>query len=570
MDTAPPTRRLLRHRSGTRRMHTHRVHTQGLLLILVAASLLAFVAPGAAATTTAAEDYKKVYLSKSDALAFVFPEAERIVEVRHLLSASEVRRVEDRLRKRLDAGGYYLYAAFAGGRAYAYAVVVAEVGKVKPITHIVEVGPDGVVGDVAVMIYRESQGADVADPRFMRQFAGKTLDDKIRVNRDVINVAGSTLSAHAVCRGVKKALAVVQVVLIDRDDAARAALLATGIDVTPGSVAAAAPAPVPTPSSTSSGSPTPTATSTTTPTLTSRGQRLVVDERAVMGTVCRIEAWAPFDDAAIGQHLAAALDEVARWDDVLSNWRADTPLSRLNAAPVGTAVAVDPDLMAWLLDAQRWSRLTHGAFDPAMGRVVDAWQLNTREPGRPTDRTLDAARGASGWAQLRLDPLGGTVTRLADVALDPGASGKGFALDRAARVLNERGVTSALLSFRSTLLALAPPPDAAAWTVPVVHDGDQTTVTTVSLAHEALSVSGGTFHAFLDADVQRGHVIDPASGVPVEAGRLAWVRHPSAAAADALSTALLVRGSGLGGVAGAEGGFLDGAGSRPRDWPLAP
>jgi hypothetical protein len=84
------------------------------------------------------------------------------------------------------------------------------------------------------MIYRESHGADVASERFMAQYAGKSLADPIRVDRDVINVAGSTLSAHAICRGVRKALAVVKVVALDRDASARTALFAEGKDVTPG------------------------------------------------------------------------------------------------------------------------------------------------------------------------------------------------------------------------------------------------------------------------------------------------------------------------------------------------
>ena len=101
----------------------------------------------------------------------------------------------------------------------------------------------------------------------------------------------------------------------------------------------------------------------------------------------------------------------------------------------------------------------------------------------------------------------------------------------------------------------------------MIHDGDGRAVTSVHLADEALSVSGGSFHAFVDGDVERGHVVDPTSGVPVEAGRLAWVRHAQAAGADALSTALLVRGRVLPGIGGARGGWVDDPADRPVDWP---
>jgi hypothetical protein len=65
-------------------------------------------------------------------------------------------------------------------------------------------------------------------------------------------------------------------------------------------------------------------------------------------------------------------------------------------------------------------------------------------------------------------------------------------------------------------------------------------------------------------------VVDPTSGVPVEAGRLAWVRHPLAAGADALSTALLVRGRVLPDVGGARGGWLPDVDASPVVWPVEP
>ena len=514
-----------------------RVPCRPLLTLLVALLL----------GVSAAADETTVYLEKSEALAHVFPTAERVVELRHILSAAEIDGIERHLARRLDEGGFYLYAAYTDGRPSSYAVIVAEVGKVRPITHIVEVTTDGRVGRAAVMIYRESHGAEVAADRFMEQYRGMGLDDDIRIDRDVINIAGATLSGHAICRGVKKALAVVDVVLLRRDADERAELLAGGLDVTPAQASPAARAPSP---------------------ATDDGRRVVV-ERTVMGTLCRIEAWTPAGDGdpALRGHLEAALDVVAHWDGVLSDWNPDTPLSRLNRAPVGQPVTVDRDLLAWLLDCRRWNEATGGAFDPAVGSLVAAWALHSDAPGRPAAADLDAARRASGLHQIALDVGAGTVTRQADVRLDPGGSGKGYALDRAAERLRARGVEHALLSFRSTLLALRPPPGQAAWIVPVIHDGDGRAVTSVHLADEALSVSGGSFHAFVDGDVERGHVVDPTSGVPVEAGRLAWVRHAQAAGADALSTALLVRGRVLPGIGGARGGWVDDPADRPVDWP---
>lgn len=507
--------------------------TAGIVVLLV-------LAVGAVAQKTT-----HVFLSKAEALEHVFPEDALVVELKYILSQEEIGGIETLTRKPLAEGGFFLYAALHNGTPVGYAVIVAEVGKVKPITHIVGVTSKGTVGRVAVMIYRESHGADVAGQRFMRQYTGMSLEDAIRIDKDVINIAGSTLSAHAICRGVRKALAVVQVVFLDRAPTQRDALLAAGTPMK----AALPVAPR--------------------RELIGPGHALV--ERRVMGTLCRIEAYATEGlpgDAALLAGLDAALDEVEHWDSVLSDWRKDTPLSRLNNGRAGTPVTVPTELMDWLLDARSWVGATRGAFDPTVGALVAAWGLHTAEPKRPDPEQLAAARAKTGFDLLSLRPETGTVTRaIAGVLLDPGASGKGWALDRAAEVLVLHGVRDAQLSFRSTLLALGPPPGQDAWAVPVVHDGTGRTVAQVALVHAALSVSSAGNSSFEDGDVARGHVIDPQSGVPVAAGGLAWVLHASASAADALSTALLVRGRGLPAVSGATGAFMADPDAEPTLWP---
>jgi thiamine biosynthesis lipoprotein ApbE/Na+-translocating ferredoxin:NAD+ oxidoreductase RnfG subunit len=507
------------------------------------------------ATPSARADDVQVLLDKAEALATVFPDADHVVEIRHILSPSEATAISGLARRELDEGGFYLYRATRDGQVSGYATVVSQVGKVRPITHIVGVTPDGRVGRVAVMIYRESHGGEVAADRFLDQYRGLSLSDSILIDADVVNIAGATLSGNAICRGVRKALAAVEVLFLRADDDFLGALLATGTDVTP-------------------------------PVLLGEGgdadgevvrwdaggEALRV-ERRIMGTICAVELRTGGDGHPGGDVLLAAaraaLDEVERWDNVLSDWRDDTPLARLNAAPEGMPFPSGSDLLAWLDHAGWMAQVTDGAFDPAVGALVDVWGLRGKTPARPTTAALDMALGSTGVSLFSADPEAGTVTRRdSDARLDPGASGKGWALDMAAEVLRQRGVDRALLSFRSTLLAMGPPPGEEAWTVPVVHDGSGRVVARVALLDRALSVSGGSLRPFDDGGRELGHVIDPRDGEPVPAARLAWVTHPSAATADALSTALLVEGLTLSLVLDAEGSVLTDADASPEAWPV--
>lgn len=502
----------------------------------------------ALAPRVGADEGTTVYLTKEEALQTVFAGDDQVLELRQLLDLEQTERIEALLGGRIEEGGFYTYIGLRDGRPSRYAAVVSQLGKVKPITHIVEVLPDGSVGTVAVMIYRESHGAEVADDDFVAQYRGKSLADPIRIDFDVINIAGATLSGHALSRGVRKSLAVVTTLFLEASEDQLAARLALADEVTPPGLASASE-------------------------LVAAEAGHLRLERKVMGTSCAIEAYAAphMSEDALHEAVAAALDEVQRWDAVLSDWNPETPLSRLSLAPVDLPQAVPAALADWLADASRWAAATDGAFDPTVGALVDAWGLRSRSPARPGRMSLRAARDACGMASLELDRAAGTATRRhAGLRLDPGASGKGWALDRAAEILEAHGVERALLSFRSTLKALGPPPGQQGWEVPVVHDAAGQELTRIDLAHHALSVSGGGLRSFLDGEVQRGHVIDPRSGEPVPAGRLAWVLHSSAGAADALSTALLVAGSELTPLPAAAGGFLTDADANIQSWGRSP
>ena len=96
------------------------------------------------------------------------------------------------------------------GKLLGYAVVSEEIGKFRPITFIVGVEPDFSVRGAGVLVYRESYGAEVRKKRFLRQYVGKTQSDPIRINRDIVNISGATMSVRALNFGVRKVLALTE------------------------------------------------------------------------------------------------------------------------------------------------------------------------------------------------------------------------------------------------------------------------------------------------------------------------------------------------------------------------
>lgn len=151
---------------------------------------------------------QRTYLSEAQALRLVFPASEKVLPEEKALSAEQQAAIERRLRARLDGPVQRVYRGQTKGRTDGYAMIVDEVGRDQAITFIVGVGPELKVNKVALMVFRETRGWEVEDPRFTNQFKGKTAHDTLQVGSDIIGISGATLSSRAFCRGTRRVLLV--------------------------------------------------------------------------------------------------------------------------------------------------------------------------------------------------------------------------------------------------------------------------------------------------------------------------------------------------------------------------
>ena len=266
------------------------------------------------------------------------------------------------------------------------------------------------------------------------------------------------------------------------------------------------------------------------------GSRTVDRARVLMGTVCTARVESADSARAVGA-IGRAFDEIARLERVLSSWRDDSELARLNAA--GTErFECSADLHAALDSSSVYAALTGGAFDPTVDPLERAWDLRGR--GRvPSDRELDEALARVGWSGLVLEP-GGRGARFARdrMSVDLGGIGKGLALDRAADRLRENGVERGLLNFGGETLALG-----AGWDVAVADPSARLTpAVRLRVSSGAVSTSGQSERGIVVEGRRYGHILDPRTGRPVEAAGSVTVVARSATRADALSTALFVMG----------------------------
>ncbi|QEL17050.1 FAD:protein FMN transferase [Limnoglobus roseus] len=271
---------------------------------------------------------------------------------------------------------------------------------------------------------------------------------------------------------------------------------------------------------------------------------LRVSRRAMATT---FEVAIPYGQPNALEAATEALDLIDDLEDQLTVYRDHSEVSRLNATAADGAVVVEPQLFDLLSLSASLTNDTAETFDIATGSLIKAWGFYRREGRVPTAAERLDAMAATGTRHLILDATTHSVKfRRRGLEINLGAIGKGYALDRAAKLLKSRwGIDAALLhGGGSSVCAIGcPPDDGRGWPVAVRHPwDDDRTLGTVRLRDCGFATSAATFQHFIYNGQKLGHLLDPRTGWPATGTASASVIAPSAAEADAISTAFFVMG----------------------------
>ena len=243
-----------------------------------------------------------------------------------------------------------------------------------------------------------------------------------------------------------------------------------------------------------------------------------------------------------------ALDLIDALEAQLTVYRDDSEVSRLNATAHLGPVQVEPGLFALLETAQRLGDETGGAYDVTTGALSVAWGFFKGPRRVPDPVSLADARAHTGRHLLRLDPVRKSVAfERPGVLINLGSIGKGYAVDRAASILHDHWwPTSALVhGGHSSLFALGSPPGRFGdrWEVALRNPFRlEVPLGLLRLRNRGLGTSGTDFQRFEAGGRAFGHILDPRTGEPAQGPAGVTVLAPTAAVADALSTAFFLLG----------------------------
>lgn len=267
----------------------------------------------------------------------------------------------------------------------------------------------------------------------------------------------------------------------------------------------------------------------------------------LMGTRVSLNVWLPPgktpEQAAAA--MQAALDEMARIEDVMSEWRPTSELSRLSKAAGGEPQTISEDLAIVLARAKAIAADTDGAFDPTFHAVGQLWSF---APGAtpPSKKDIAAKLVLIDHVALEVD-LEAKTARLTKpgMMLGLGAIAKGYAVDRASAVLAEHGLPHHVVEAGGDTYA-AGTKDGKPWGVGIQKPGERGVVGILPSTNRAV-VTSGDYQRFFEYEGKRyAHILDPSTGWPVPADKSpqsVTLVAGNATDADAYATAVAVKGA---------------------------
>ncbi len=263
-------------------------------------------------------------------------------------------------------------------------------------------------------------------------------------------------------------------------------------------------------------------------------------DAAIMGTRISVELW--HDDAGEGEAAAdAVIAEMHRIDELMSHYKPESQLSRINGDAADAPVAVDRELADLIAKSLEFSEMSGGAFDITYASV--GYLYDYREKRHPNDAEIEAALPAVNWRHVVVDRAASTVRFLnAGVRIDLGGIAKGYAVDRSIALLAARGVTNARVGAGGDSRLLGDR-RGRPWMVGIRHPDDaKRVVLRMPLEDTAISTSGD-YERFFDEDgVRYHHIIDPKTGKSPHAVRSVTVIGPDATLTEGLTKSLFILG----------------------------
>lgn len=240
-----------------------------------------------------------------------------------------------------------------------------------------------------------------------------------------------------------------------------------------------------------------------------------------------------------------AIAEVQRIERLFTTFNEASQVNAINKNAGSQPVKVDREVIELIQRSLKISEITQGAFDITYGGIDKSlWNFDTTMTSLPDPQTAKAAVRLINYKNVLIDEKASTVfLKYKGMRIGFGGIGKGYAADRAKKLLQSKGVESGIVNAAGDLTTWGNRPDGHPWTIGIADPNQvRKALSTLQISNMAVATSGN-YEKFAIIDGRKySHTIDPTTGLPVSGIKSVTIICPSAELADAMATPVMVMG----------------------------
>ena len=246
--------------------------------------------------------------------------------------------------------------------------------------------------------------------------------------------------------------------------------------------------------------------------------------------------------------IATAIEEITRIEKLISSWDENSQTSLINSQAGVKPVKVDLELFQLIERALKISKLTSGAFDISYASMDKIWKFDASMTSMPSSEAIKKSVEKVNYQNIILNPKEQTVfLKQKGMKIGFGAIGKGYAADKAKRLLQSKGVQAGIINASGDLNAWGKQPNDTDWMVAIVNPLNKEKVFSWLPVNNSAVVTSGNYEKYVRFNGELySHIIDPRTGYPSKGILSVSIFTTSAELADALATSVFVMGKEVG------------------------
>jgi thiamine biosynthesis lipoprotein len=250
------------------------------------------------------------------------------------------------------------------------------------------------------------------------------------------------------------------------------------------------------------------------------------------------------DSLKANQNIDEVVSEIARIEQLISDWKTDSQISEVNRNAGIKPVKVDSEVFELTQRALYFSQLTKGGFDISYAAMDKIWRFDGSMKQMPSDQEIKQSVANVGYQNMILDSVNCTIfLKKMGMKIGFGATGKGYAADKGRALMQAKGVEAGIVNASGDLSTWGTQINGKPWLIGLTNPfNEEENVSVIKLKTEAV-VTSGSYEKYVIFDGKRyAHIINPVTGYPVSGLISVTVVGPSAEQANGLSTSIMVLG----------------------------